>query len=508
MMRTRLQRECAANRRHGQARPGTGTRAVMLLFGLLALLAQGLVAGTITDEQWYSVHLDGRKIGHMHVSRTVDATMVRTERSLELGLGRNGEALAVLSTERTTETVDGLPLDFESDVNLAGSRNRGRSRVVAGQVEAIADTGDTVTEPYPWPAGALLPEGQRLAALQHPLEAGTRFSLTGFDSVSQRGHQIDWEVLGPAAIDIHGTTESLIAVRQTIDAPEAGPVVEAWIRPDDRQLRRLRVPALGIKLEMLACDRDCALAPNQPTDVLSAALVAAPRALGRRERGTPLRYRLHNVDLAQAQAMHGLPGQQVEQDADGHVLLTVDPTGSASAPPTALDLKPTRWLQSDADEIRKLAQRAIGRYKDPRLQMQRLEQGVRRHIAVKSLRIGYASALETYHLREGDCTEHALLLAAMARAVGIPARVATGLAYAAAFGEQRDVFVPHAWVFAWIDGRWQGFDAALPGHDSGHLAFSSDHGDPFRFYRGVELLGLLQITAVEPASLPQASAAP
>ena len=40
-----------------------------------------------------------------------------------------------------------------------------------------------------------------------------------------------------------------------------------------------------------------------------------------------------------------------------------------------------------------------------------------------------ATAAEVARSREGDCTEHAVLLAALARARGIPARVAMGLVY-------------------------------------------------------------------------------
>ena len=104
--------------------------------------------------------------------------------------------------------------------------------------------------------------------------------------------------------------------------------------------------------------------------------------------------------------------------------------------------------------------------------------------------------------REGDCTEHAVLLASLVRALGIPARVATGIAYAPAFGERRDVFVPHAWVMAWVDGEWRGFDAALPRFGAGHIAFSVGDGDPFRFYGGIELLGSVEVLGIERASAP------
>ncbi|HEY6985525.1 MAG TPA: transglutaminase domain-containing protein, partial [Rhodanobacteraceae bacterium] len=114
--------------------------------------------------------------------------------------------------------------------------------------------------------------------------------------------------------------------------------------------------------------------------------------------------------------------------------------------------------------------------------------------------VGYASALEVVHKPEGDCTEHAVLLAALGRSLGIATRVVDGLAYAPGFAGKDRVFVPHAWVQAWVGGRWQSFDAALPGFDTGHIALSVGDGDPWRFYAGLDLLGRLSLREATPLS--------
>jgi transglutaminase-like putative cysteine protease len=81
-------------------------------------------------------------------------------------------------------------------------------------------------------------------------------------------------------------------------------------------------------------------------------------------------------------------------------------------------------------------------------------------IQKKNLSRGLDVASVVAHRREGDCTEHAVLLTALARMRGIPARVVTGVALlptpegAQAFG--------HAWVEYAQKGRWQRADAALP----------------------------------------------
>ena len=54
---------------------------------------------------------------------------------------------------------------------------------------------------------------------------------------------------------------------------------------------------------------------------------------------------------------------------------------------------------------------------------------VHNHISSKHLSTAYASASETARTGSGDCTEHAVLLAAVLKARAIPARVCHGLVY-------------------------------------------------------------------------------
>ena len=68
---------------------------------------------------------------------------------------------------------------------------------------------------------------------------------------------------------------------------------------------------------------------------------------------------------------------------------------------------------------------------------------------------------------KGDCTEHAVLLAALCRARGIPARVAIGLVYVSA----AQGFGYHMWNEVWIDGGWIPLDATIArgGTGAAHL---------------------------------------
>jgi len=69
----------------------------------------------------------------------------------------------------------------------------------------------------------------------------------------------------------------------------------------------------------------------------------------------------------------------------------------------------------------------------------------------------FSNALETLQAGFGDCGEHAVLLAALLRAAGIPAKVLFGLVYIV----PKKGFMYHAWVQAKIGGVWLNADPAL-----------------------------------------------
>jgi transglutaminase-like putative cysteine protease len=96
----------------------------------------------------------------------------------------------------------------------------------------------------------------------------------------------------------------------------------------------------------------------------------------------------------------------------------------------ALDaLKPTRFVQSDNEKIKSLSKKAVGNSTDAAEAASKIEDFVSKHIQNRGLSVGYASAVEVADSKQGDCTEFAVLTAALCRAAGIPAQVVVGIAY-------------------------------------------------------------------------------
>src|SRR5690606_18990396 len=152
--------------------------------------------------------------------------------------------------------------------------------------------------------------------------------------------------------------------------------------------------------------------------------IANPRRLRRAV------YELSLVDATENDRLTLTSGgvQRVEQLGPDRVRVTVD-----------LD-KPLEPAGDETDETH-LAAFAMVNHKDPKIRelmrqalgddgaklaraekARRLAQFVAGYVESKNLNVGYASASETARTATGDCTEHAVLLAALLRAAAIPSR--------------------------------------------------------------------------------------
>ncbi len=92
-------------------------------------------------------------------------------------------------------------------------------------------------------------------------------------------------------------------------------------------------------------------------------------------------------------------------------------------------LKSNYFLNSDDENVKNLAARAVGTLQDPWAKAKAIERWVRANMKA----VNYSEAMATSdHVAKtlaGDCSEYSMLAAAMCKAQGIPARTAIGLVY-------------------------------------------------------------------------------
>ncbi|WP_049623526.1 transglutaminase-like domain-containing protein [Frateuria defendens] len=475
--------------------------ATLLVLACLALAPVAPAAEPDSETIWMSVLLSGRKIGSLQIERRREGDAVTTTQTLILELNRVGTTLRLGSMSRTVEGLDGSPRGFAASNTLSAAANSTEGRLLAPGRFAVTTSvaGLSRSTELALPADALMFEGLRRAMQAAGRRPGTRYSVRQFDPGSQQVVTVDTEVLGEERVALPDGPETLSHQRQHLMLAGGMQTVEVWL--DDRGIaRKGRMAMVGQPLEMLACSRACAQAPTQRVDMFRAAMVGSPRPLTPNLRAVPLSYRMHvRGDLPQP--FVATDEQRVVPLGDGQWLLHIGHARRGSeSPPTALDRQPTDWLQSDAPEIRQLAIQAAGKARDDRNRMRRLRSFVSDYITEYGLDVGYASALEVARTRKGDCTEYAVLLAALGRAAGVPTRVVSGMVYADRYSGVLRVFVPHAWVQAWVDGRWESYDAALRRFDATHIALAVGDGDPARFFAAARMFGNLRIDRVAPSA--------
>ena len=121
--------------------------------------------------------------------------------------------------------------------------------------------------------------------------------------------------------------------------------------------------------------------------------------------------------------------------------------------------RPKPFIESDAPEIRAEAEIAVRGVTGARARAERLTRYVNALLDKKPT-VSLPSAREVLRTKVGDCNEHTALYVAMARALGIPARIAVGLVY------MHGAFYYHAWPEVYLDegagrGLWLPVDPTL-----------------------------------------------
>ena len=229
----------------------------------------------------------------------------------------------------------------------------------------------------------------------------------------------------------------------------AGVTSTSWVT-DTGEVVREESP-LGLLVVEETPERATALAvPGEiQTDLLEAAAVVPdpPRKIDEPTSVERLRVRLDGVDLSTPDV------QGAGQTVTGNVVEVRDAETLPAAPDTddlTPYLRPELFLESDAPEIVAEARKAAAGATDPRLEAERLVRHVNA-LLEKRPTVSLPSALEVLRTRVGDCNEHTALYVALARALGLPARIAVGLVYL------RGGFYYHAWPEVYVqEGRNRG----------------------------------------------------
>jgi hypothetical protein len=478
----------------------------------LAVFVFGPMAFGEVEVDYFAVFMEGAKVGYMVSSREVDDVNVVTSIEVDMTVSRFGIPVNIHMRQKYIETISGKPLGFESELNASGMAMITRGVIKEdGQVEVVNSMGGMEqASKMQWPEGAMMAEATLLFSKKMGLENGTNYSLKVFDPSILQAIDVHVAIGEREEVDLLGRIVNLTQVTSTIIMPGAGPVVSIDYVDDENKLQKQRTNIAGINVEIVSCAREFAFGENDVLDLVDKMFVSSPKPLGDENLLKSVRY----VLLPKAEDIQldipTIDNQSVQRQG-GRVVIIVEPVSApkgAKFPYTGEDqeildmMNATRYLQSDDERVIKLAKEAIGDTKDALQAVRKIESFVAYYMVNKGLSVGYASAVEVAESRQGDCTEYAVLSAALCRAVGIPSRVVMGIAYIEKYMEMENRFGGHAWTEAYVGDKWVGIDAAfkgagLGGYGPGHIAFEAGNGNPEDFFSVAGIMGQFEIEKIE-----------
>ena len=126
-----------------------------------------------------------------------------------------------------------------------------------------------------------------------------------------------------------------------------------------------------------------------------------------------------------------------------------------------------------------------------------VERWVNRNMKAFEFSQAMATADNVAKTLSGDCTEYAMLSAAMCRALGVPSRTVLGLVYAPA-KDGKPYLAYHMWFEVYADKQWLPLDATLGlgGVGPGHLKIADHSWHDERTF--APLLPVLRVLSAKP----------
>jgi transglutaminase-like putative cysteine protease len=310
------------------------------------------------------------------------------------------------------------------------------------------------------------------------------------------------KILGRENIEVMGKVVPALACE--VKTSVSPMVAKDYVNEQGESLKATLPIMPGMTMTLLAADKEIATAPVKPAELMVRLLLTPDRAIKQPRQLQRAVYELRFKDGQKVELP--LTSTQTVTWAGDTARVTVDAKAARRE-----ELKSSQeyerssmMLGSDDPEVIRLAKESlVGVANTPATEAEAMRKYVGNYIEEKSLAVGLASAGEVARLKQGDCTEHAVLLAAMLRWDGIPSRTASGIVYAEQFAGRSGVFGYHMWTQAWIDQRWVELDATLPeAFDATHVAMSvssmNDAAVTNDLIAMSTLIGRFEIKVVEP----------
>lgn len=399
------------------------------------------------DDQWFSIYQEKNKIGHMHMKTEKIGDEYRFVQEVKMKAEQNGKIMDIKNELRCLSDSQFRIISFDFKSNSGETLFQSRGEYKDGMMVMFMEK-----------------DGEH-RALNKEMSVRPYFPLTIKSALPglglKQGKKVRFPVLDFLNLNvIYGTAElkELIPLKLGGDVISISHVIldysgnkdSFWISEAGYILRE----ELAAGIVMLYEPQELATSPSEPGnffDYIMVPTIPSNQIIDMPSKVKRMKVRISGTDLAEFPM---LDGDYQNMDGDIVEITSLEEEevkkNSYKIPYIGKDLEPylepTPWVQSREPIIEEFVKAVRGSMTDAAKVSGAFIGRVYAWIAKQpSTRI--PTALDARIFRTGECLEHTVLFTAMARASGIPTRMAAGLA------PIRGIFYFHTWPEIWI-GQW------------------------------------------------------
>ena len=429
-------------------------------------------------ESWMNATMMGVKVGYLHVrvdrAKYNGQNVLRVDSDTFTEIKRFGMSIKLTKTKMFYINDDLTPVYFLSRSDETGQEKIVEGTVQDGVVEMKTTLGGRTTEKtQKLPPGTIFAEAIEEITIRKGLSSGSKFSVKAFSLDLYDMMDVSVNVLQKEKINYKGQSKEVFVVDYTMSIM-GGITSREWMTPDG-EIYKMETQSMGMSFEKV--DMEEALGDVGQLDLVLKTKIEL--------QGEPPKPNIEHfkvkVSIPEGDVLKTFTNndrQKVSVGKDpskGIIDVTihdVNENNATNRPITSKDfaqyLSPSTYVQSDDPEIIAKAQEIAGSEENSWKAAVKICKWVNESIKDKNYKVGFGTAKQTLIDLNGDCSEHTVLFIGLARALGIPSRISTGIVY------HKDAFYYHFWPEVYV-GRWISMEPTLGQiqADASHIMLSS-----------------------------------
>ena len=444
-------------------------------------------------DYWFAVGVEGQRVGYVHWSAQEigqkDKSFAHGVRYLNLTIARFGQVVTQWGEESTVESPEGEVYTTSMRQGLGKDQALALSGTVKGKMLEVKGQGAAKgASNTPWPGGVvgLVREPRLFKELK--LKPGESFAYPSYIPTVNRVVKTTITFEGDEVKVLWDKTTARRLLRFLTRPVPIGkvklPASTTWVDAETFEPLMLETdfPALGGRLTFLRTTEAAAtIAVTRPVEVFNTQSIKLDRRIeGIHGRGSVV-YKVTASRDDEPETLFANESRQEVKNFDPkaksfelRVSARHGPDRNTSPEPAPAKefLESSYFINWDNDAVKGLAAKAVGQLPATASAWEKavaIEAWVKANMKAFEFSQAMATADNVAKTLSGDCTEYAMLAAAMCRAVGIPSRTALGLVYAPG-RDGHPYLAYHMWFEVYAGQQWVPLDATLglggvgPGH--------------------------------------------